>query len=323
MYIESFITSLIVEKNIAKNTAISYKNDLSNFFVFLRKEIKKDLKEINYKDLKKYIENLYQKGYSTSTLSRNISALRQFFIFLQLENIIKDNPAKLLEIPKKEEKIPIFLNENEVDLLLEEAKKYNTDYGLQFYCMLEMLYSSGMRVSELVELKISDIQKKYRKDNSYTIENFLLINGKGNKERIIPINQEAKVILIKYLNLRDYLLKDKKSEWLWTTKVIFSKEKKDTKILFNSKDNHITRQAFALNLKQLAINCNIDTDKVSPHSIRHSFATHLLNRGVDLRTLQELLGHSDISTTQIYTHIGNEKLKSIVNNLHPLNKDSK
>ena len=272
-------------------------------------------------DLKKYIEYLYNKGSSVSTLSRNISSLKQFFIFLQLENVIENNPAELLELPKKQEKLPVFLSEEEVDLLLDKAKEDSSNYGIQFYCMLELLYATGMRVSELVELKISDIQKKYRKDGLYTIDDYLIIKGKGSKERLVPINNRAKEILIKYLNLRERLLQNKHSEWLWTTLVNFSKTKKDTKIKYKTKDNHITRQIFALNLKELAINCGIDIDKISPHIIRHSFATHLLNRGADLRILQELLGHSDISTTQIYTHIVDDKLKNIVNSLHPLAKD--
>ena len=316
--IDNFINNLIVEKGYSNNTAMSYKNDLNNFFNFIKKD---NIDKIVFMDLKKYIEFLYNKGSSVSTLSRNISSLKQFFIFLQLENIIENNPAELLELPKKQEKLPVFLSEEEVNLLLDKAREDSSNYGIQFYCMLELLYATGMRVSELVELKISDIQKKYRKDGLYTIDDYLIIKGKGSKERLVPINNKTKEILIKYLNLRERLLQNKHSEWLWTTLVNFSKIKKDTKIKYKTKDNHITRQIFALNLKELAINCGIDIDKISPHIIRHSFATHLLNRGADLRILQELLGHSDISTTQIYTHIVDDKLKNIVNSLHPLAKD--
>ena len=316
--IDNFINNLIVEKGYSNNTAMSYKNDLHNCFNFIKKD---NIDKIVFMDLKKYIEFLYNKGSSVSTLSRNISSLKQFFIFLQLENVIENNPAELLELPKKQEKLPVFLSEEEVVLLLDKAREDSSNYGIQFYCMLELLYATGMRVSELVELKISDIQKKYRKDGLYTIDDYLIIKGKGNKERLVPINNKTKEILIKYLNLRERLLQNKHSEWLWTTLVNFSKIKKDTKIKYKTKDNHITRQIFALNLKELAINCGIDIDKISPHIIRHSFATHLLNRGADLRILQELLGHSDISTTQIYTHIVDDKLKNIVNSLHPLAKD--
>lgn len=317
IYIENFLNNLLAEKGSAKNTIISYKKDLEELFDFL-KDIK--IEEITTKDLKKYLEFLYKNGVATSTMARHISAIKQFFNFLQLENIITENPASLLDHPKIQAHIPEILTEKEIEKLLDTAKKDKSNYGIQLYTMLELLYATGLRISELVEMKISDIQKKYRNDGLYTIDDFLIINGKGNKERLIPINKTAKDALIKYINLRESLLNGKKSEWLWTTMATFSKDKKDTKVIFK-KDNHIARQIFALNLKQLAIESNINPEKVHPHILRHSFASHILQRGADLRVVQELLGHSDISTTQIYTHIADEKLKKIVNELHPLAKD--
>ncbi|HSQ98065.1 MAG TPA: tyrosine recombinase [Rickettsiales bacterium] len=318
-YLENFLNNLSVEKASAKNTLLSYKNDIEDLFSFLG-EI--EITKITSKDLKKYLEYLYKNGIATSTMARHISAIKQFFNFLQLEEIITENPATLLEHPKIQNDIPQILSEKELKIMLEEAKKDTSNYGIQFYTMLELLYASGLRISELVELKISDIQKKYRKDGLYTIDDFLIIKGKGNKERLVPISKTAKEALIKYLDLREHLLKGKKSEWLWTTMITFSKNKKNTEVKFK-KDNHIARQIFALSLKQLAIKNNIDPTKVHPHTIRHSFATHILQNGADLRVVQELLGHSDISTTQIYTHIADEKLKNIVNTLHPLAKDKK
>lgn len=317
IYIENFLNNLLAEKGSAKNTIISYKKDLEELFDFL-KDIK--IEEITTKDLKKYLEFLYKNCVATSTMTRHISAIKQFFNFLQLENIITENPASLLDHPKIQAHIPEILTEKEIEKLLDTAKKDKSNYGIQLYTMLELLYATGLRISELVEMKISDIQKKYRSDGLYTIDDFLIINGKGNKERLIPINKTAKDALIKYINLRESLLNGKKSEWLWTTMATFSKDKKDTKVVFK-KDNHIARQIFALNLKQLAIESNINPEKVHPHILRHSFASHILQRGADLRVVQELLGHSDISTTQIYTHIADEKLKKIVNELHPLAKD--
>lgn len=319
IYIENFLNNLLAEKGSAKNTIISYKKDLEELFDFL-KDIK--IEEITTKDLKKYLEFLYKNGVATSTMARHISAIKQFFNFLQLENIITENPASLLDHPKIQAHIPEILTEKEIEKLLDTAKKDKSNYGIQLYTMLELLYATGLRISELVEMKISDIQKKYRSDGLYTIDDFLIINGKGNKERLIPINKTAKDALIKYINLRESLLNGKKSEWLWTTMATFSKDKKDTKVIFK-KDNHIARQIFALNLKQLAIESNINPEKVHPHILRHSFASHILQRGADLRVVQELLGHSDISTTQIYTHIADEKLRKIVNELHPLAKDEK
>ena len=318
--LENFLNSLNAEKGSSNNTIISYKNDLENFLKYLN-ENKKYISSLKLNDLRKYIEYLYKKGFSNSTMLRNVSAIKQFFIFLQLERVINENPAELLQLSKQEETLPKYLSEEEVNTIINLAKKDTSNWGVQFYTMLELLYATGLRVSELVELKIGDIKKKYRKDGLYTIDDFLIIKGKGDKERLVPINKNAKEALIKYLNLREYLLGDKRSEWLWTTMTTFSKNKKDTKIKFKNKDGHISRQAFALALKQLSIDANIDSDKVFPHSIRHSFATHLLHRGADLRVVQELLGHSDISTTQIYTHLVDDKLKNIVNTLHPLSKD--
>ncbi|GMO63708.1 MAG: site-specific tyrosine recombinase XerD [Rickettsiales bacterium] len=313
-YLQNFLQSLSVEKGYSKNTIESYKNDMNNLFDFVGEQ------KITSELLKKYILNLYNKNFVSASISRNISVIKQFFIFLQLENIIEKSPADLLELPKKEETLPEFLTEKEVEILLNSAKKDTSDYGIQHYTMLEMLYATGLRISELVELKMNVLQKKYRKDGFINFDDFIIVSGKGNKERLVPINQTAKKALIEYCKRRDFLLKLDISAYLWTTKVKFSQQKKDTKIL-KGKEGHISRQEFALWLKQLAIENNVNPDKVHPHSIRHSFATHLLHNGADLRVLQELLGHSDIATTQIYTHIADDKLKQIVNTLHPLAKD--
>jgi len=321
-YLNDFLNSLLAERGSSANTISSYKKDLENVFEYFNDK-KLNPFEVKIEDLRSYLEFLYKKGFSLSTISRNISAIKQFYTFLQLEEVIKENPAEFLESSEKSDVIPQVLNEAEINKLLDKAKKDTSNYGIRFYSMLELLYATGLRVSELVELKVSNIQKRYRKNGDYTIDDFMIINGKGNKERLVPMNKTAKNAIIKYLNLRENLLNGKKSEWLWTTLVSFDKHRHSSKVKYRTVDNHISRQIFALDLKQLAINCGIDTQKVFPHSIRHSFATHMLQHGVDLRVLQELLGHADISTTQIYTHIANEKLKNIVTNLHPLAKDKK
>jgi len=314
-YLTQFLDMVKAERGLAKNTLISYKNDLEYFI-----ENTKNPTRISTIDIKNHLRQLYSDGISANSLSRKISSIKQFFNFLQLEEIIKDNPALLIEHPKHSGKIPKYLTESEVELLLKNAKKNKSPSGIRFYCMLELLYATGLRVSELVSLPVSVIQKKYKKDGLYTIDDFLIVRGKGNKERLVVINKTAKSILKNYLDLRKRLLNGEISKWLFTTKVKFPITRNDDKKLKIRKDNHLSRQIFALALKSVAMKSEIDEEKVSPHIIRHSFATHLLNNGADLRVLQELLGHSDISTTQIYTHILDSKLKNIVNTLHPLAK---
>jgi integrase/recombinase XerD len=316
-YLNKFLDMIKAERGLAKNTLISYKNDLEYFIKNTKNPIK-----ITALDIKNHLRQLYSDGISENSLSRKISSIKQFFNFLQLEEIIKENPALLIEHPKHSKKIPKYLTEKEVDTLLKNAKRNKTPSGIRFYCMLELLYATGLRVSELVSIPISAIQKKYKKDGFFNIDNFLIIKGKGNKERLVVINKTAKNILKDYLDLRTSLLGEKHSKWLFTIMVKFPTKKNYPDKLKYKKDNHISRQVFALILKELALKSNIDEEKVSPHIIRHSFATHLLNNGADLRVLQELLGHSDISTTQIYTHILDSKLKNIVNTLHPLAKKS-
>lgn len=316
-HLDSFIDMLKAERGLSENTALSYRSDLKDFL-----EHNSNVTKTTKEGIKKYLQSLYKKGISASSLSRKISSLKQFFGFLQIENIIKENPALLIEHPKHSKKIPKYLIEPEVDLLLKNAKKDKTPAGLKFYCMLELLYATGLRVSELVSLPISTVQKKYNKNGFYKIDDFLIVTGKGKKERLAPVNKSAKSVLKEYLNIREALLGKNKSNWLFTTKVSFPKTKKFSGKIKIKKDSHTSRQQFALLLKNLATKSGIDSEKVSPHIIRHSFATHLLNRGADLRILQELLGHSDISTTQIYTHVLDSKLKKIVNQLHPLAKRS-
>jgi len=316
-YLTQFLDMIKAERGLAKNTLISYKNDLEYFIQTTKNPLK-----ITTADIKNHLKQLYTDGISANSLSRKISSIKQFFNFLQIEEVIKDNPALLIEHPKHSIKIPKYLTEQEVETLLKNAKKDKSPAGVRFCCMLELLYATGLRISELVSLKVSVVQKKYKKDGFYNIDDFLIIKGKGNKERLVVINKTAKALLKDYLDLRKKLLDGESSEWLFTTQVKFSTTKYINEKLKTRKDNHLSRQVFALALKEIAIKSGIDEEKVSPHIIRHSFATHLLNNGADLRVLQELLGHSDISTTQIYTHILDSKLKSIVNTLHPLAKRS-
>lgn len=317
--IKQFIDSLISIEGLSKNTIESYHRDLNKLNDFFKN---KNIKEITKTDLENYIKNI-SNLYASRTVDRNISSIKHFFDFLQLENIIKSNPSTLLEHRKMEHYLPKFLTENEVKLLLQKASEDQSDFGVQFYCMLELLYATGMRVSELVSMKLSNIEKEFNlKNDSYTIKNFIRITGKGNKERIIPINKTAIDILTKYINLRNTILNGNYCEYLFTNKVPFSRTKSNVvavKIL-KSKDSYISRQVFARKLKDVAISAGINTDKISPHSIRHSVATHLLSGGADLRVIQEILGHADISTTQIYTHLSDGIAENTLKKCHPLGK---
>lgn len=296
-YLESFLEMMMVERNAASNTYSAYKRDLQDFASFCEKE-NIALSGSDSNNIRKYIARLAQRKFDAKTIARRISALRQFYQFLFAENIIKDNPALAIELPKIGKHLPGVLSEQEVSSLIETSYQDSSPEGVRLVAMLELLYASGMRVSELVTLKIKDLQTKR---NGNETQSFILVKGKGDKERLVVMHNKAMIALQNYLPGLD----------------------KDAKYLFpsNSKEGHITRQYFAKLLKKLASLCDIDPGKLSPHKIRHSFATHLLNGGADLRIIQELLGHKDISTTQIYTHVSNEQLKSVVCKLHPLAKE--
>lgn len=313
-YLMLFLNSILTTEGLSKNTLDAYKRDIIKLEEYFKN---KDILYLEEKDLESYI-NYLSASFSPRTVDRNISSIKHFYDFLQLEKIIKHNPSTLIEHKKQKLHLPNFLTEEEIDKLLNKAKEDDSNHGIQFYCMLELLYATGMRVSELVS--IENIEKDFNlKNNSYKIQNNIRIIGKGNKERIVPITENAIDILEKYLKLRDTLLNGTYSKYLFTTKVIFSKNK-TTKIKYKKTDNHITRQVFARHLKDLAISIGINPEKISPHIIRHSIATHLLKNGVDIRIIQQILGHADISTTQIYTHINNNIAKKTIENYHPLAK---
>ena len=315
--LNNFLLLLESENGFSKNTIISYQSDLQQLQKFLS-EKKINFEQIEEQNLIDFLAFLDKNNISTSTICRKIATFRNFFKFLEIEKIIQQNPAKNLIIPKKNQKIPKFLSEKEILTLLNFAHNDNSEFGIRIACMLEILYAAGLRVSELVSLPINVIGK-INQNNKITLKNHLIIKGKGSKERIVPLSSKSLEILAKYLNLRDKM-GSSHSKYLFPGIIRASKKEKiimrDTLAL----DSHITRQRFHQMLKELAKKTNIDPDRVSPHIIRHSFATHLLNNGVDLVILQELLGHSDISTTQIYTHIIESKLQKLIKK-HPLNNE--
>ena len=295
--IENFLEVLASEKGLSRNTIESYKQDifqLNNFF----KTKDKNIKNFNVDDFKKYLFSLDDKGYEKNSISRKISSLNHFFNFLLEEEVITKNPVNQIQSPKKEKSLPSILTNKEVDKLLNEARKKDTYEGIRLNTMVQILYSTGIRISELVQMKLSSI---------YERKNFFLIHGKGNKERLVPVDSMTLENLNKYLIVRKkFINKSVNEQWLFPSKF--------------SKSGHITRQRLNQLLHQLSVNAGVQSKLVSPHKLRHAFATHLLANGIDLRSLQVMLGHADISTTQIYTHVLNDRFKKLIENNHPLSK---
>ena len=297
LLVENFLEVLASEKGLSKNTLYSYKIDLDQFISFIQKKSIKT-REFKDKDIKEFISTFKNKGYEKSTVSRKISSLTHFFNFLLDEKEIEINPLSNFEIPKQIKKLPIILSNKHIDKILEFTKQDQSALGIRLYTMIEILYATGIRISELVEMKLSSI---------YEDKNFLLVSGKGNKERLVPISKNTRETLDKYLTIRDHFISyKKKSIWLFPSK--------------QSSIGHITRQRFNQLLNEINLQADLGIKRISPHKLRHAFATHLLENGMDLRSLQQILGHSDISTTQIYTHVLKERLKEIIKDNHPLSK---
>lgn len=284
-YIEKYLDYLKYEKKLSDNTVKSYNENLKVFVTELKN---KNLITIDSSDVKFFLEKINKK--SSKTKAHYITVLNNFYNFLVNEDIIKINPIENIKMPKIEKKLPSFLTIEEVDKLLDID--LNNAYDYRNKAMLETLYGTGIRISELINLKLSDIDFD---------SDLIRIFGKGNKERIVPFNDINKKYLLEYINIyRKELLKKKQSEY----------------VFINSLSSNISRQGFFKILKELVIKSGINKN-VSPHILRHSFATHLLNNGADLRIIGELLGHSDLSTTQIYTEVLNEKIKKDYDSSHP------
>ena len=292
LLVDQYIEFLIVQRNLSKNSCFSYRTDLKQFLNFIGE---KKLLYVDDSIVKKYILFLSSR-YSVSSHARKLSVVKQFFNFLLNEKKIIENRFLDLNSPKSEKKLPSVLSESEINMIFDEAYKDKSAKGIRFITMMEIMYATGIRVSELVGLKIASLKEDFSS---------ILILGKGKKERYVPLTETAKAAIIEYLKVRENLIKN---------------ESKGSIFLFptNSKSSHITRIRFFQILKGVCMKLTIDPNRVSPHVIRHSFATHLLDRGVDLRIIQTSLGHADISTTQIYTHVQTRKLKNIIENKHPL-----
>ena len=287
--IESFLRYLLIDKNYSLNTKEAYANDLRKYFNYMQ-EHHISFKNIKRQDILNYLKDLKEGQISEKTISHHLTVIRSFYKFLLLEKIVSDNPAKLIELPKIRKSLPSVLTEEEVSKLLSFSPKNSYEYRNK--AILELLYASGLRVSELIHLTFSDIDLE---------ASMIRVYGKGKKERLIPIGEYATMALKIYIeNHRSFLIKKERSDYLF----------------LNNHGKMITRQGVFKMLKQLAKEMKIQVN-FSPHTLRHSFATHLLNHGADLRSIQELLGHSDISTTQIYTHVTSEKMKEDYQKYHP------
>ena len=279
---------------LSENTIKSYEFDLQNFFAFLT-ERNLAVLVVNKSDLQQYLSHLYDQGFATTTVARHLSTLRAFYDYLLVEGKIKSSPCELLESPKLPKNLPTVLNIDEVSRLLDSFTS-NTKNDLRNKAMVELLYASGMRVSELLNLDVTDL---------YLELGFVRCLGKGNKERIVPIGNVATAALAEYLDeARISLIKE---------------SVKDDALFLNRLGKRMSRQGFWKILKQQALLAGI-TKEISPHKLRHSFATHLIENGADLRIVQELLGHADIATTQIYTHISRSHLQKVIADAHPRGK---
>jgi integrase/recombinase XerD len=305
--IGAFLEMLAAERGAARNTIEAYRRDLSDFESYMS-ALGGSAISARPADITRYLRTASEQGLSPSSRARRLSALRQFFRFLEAEGLADENPAADVEAPRRAKPLPRTLSIAEVDRLIETAlrstegkKGRELVRACRLHCLVELLYATGMRVSELVSLPRSVLIGDPR---------VLTIKGKGGRERLVPINTAAHLALDRYLALgrspEDGVAPMLATHWLFPSR---------------SADGHLTRQRFAQDLKGLAESAGLEAERVSPHVLRHAFASHLLDRGADLRTVQKLLGHADISTTEIYTHVLEERLKKVVLEHHPLARD--
>jgi len=297
--IESFLEMMSAERGAANNTLEAYQRDLLDFSQFVAGG-KKQIKDADRHLIQHYLISLDERGFAPTSAARRLSSLRQFYQFLVSDGAREDDPTRVIPAPKAGTKLPVTMSIEEVDLLFQQAEIEASNDKLKpkaklkaqkLYVLLELLYGTGMRVSELVGLLRSSVTRE---------GSMLNIIGKGNKERVVPLNDRAKDALLAYLSA------------LAPGRFVFPAR---------TETGFMARQVFARELKALAGRAGLNTNKVSPHILRHAFASHLLERGADLRVVQLLLGHSDISTTQIYTHILDERLSALVHEHHPMAKD--
>jgi integrase/recombinase XerD len=301
-HLESFIEMLRAERNAARNTVEAYTRDLTDLAGFLARR-SADLATADAAALRAYLATLDRAGMAPRTAARRLSAIRQFYRFLVGEGLRQDDPVATIDSPRQGRSLPKLLSEAEIGQLLDAAHAMAGADGLRLATLLELLYATGLRVSELVALPVAAVMRDQR---------VLVVRGKGGKERMIPLHETARAAINAWLAARSAELKrrgkDAASPWLFPS---------------HGDSGHLTRQRLGQLLKDLALAAGIERRKVSPHVLRHAFATHLLDHGADLRSVQKMLGHADIATTQIYTHVADERLKTLVRDHHPLAKRSR
>jgi integrase/recombinase XerD len=306
--VEAFLDMLTAERGAAMNTRQAYWRDLADVSAYLKSQKSSDLNVATTADLKDYLEDLtnkiHTKGENSSqiavrTVARRLSAMRQYYRYLVSEDARQDDPTTTIESPKQGRTLPKTLSEAEVGQLIKTAGEGGGSDSIRLVCLLEMLYATGLRVSELVGLPLAAVSEN---------QEFLMVEGKGGRERMIPISEPAQKAITNYLAVREgFIGNDNRA---LQEKSFFPSK--------TSQSGHLTRQRFAQLLKDLARDAEVEEGRVSPHILRHAFATHLLSRGADLRSVQKMLGHADIATTQIYTHIMGEGLKDTVEENHPM-----
>jgi integrase/recombinase XerD len=298
--VELFLDMLASERAGAKNTLAAYARDLEDLSSFLAAK-RRTVATATTSDLRGYLGDLAERSFKPASVARRLSAIRQLYRFLYAENHRRDDPAAILEGPKRDRPLPKVLAVSEVDRLIAAARAAAAEgeprerlRGQRLYCLLELLYATGLRISELVSLPASAARRN---------ERMLIVRGKGGKERVVPLNEAARSAMRDYAAMLAEVLEPQPSKWLFPS---------------FGETGHLTRQHVGRELKSLAASAGLRAAQVSPHVLRHAFASHLLHNGADLRVVQTLLGHADISTTQIYTHVLDDRLKSLVRDLHPL-----
>ncbi len=306
--VDAFLDMLTSERGAAMNTRQAYWRDLADVSAYLKSEKSSDLDRASTAELKDYLEDLTNKIHTKGenkaqiavrTVARRLSAMRQYYRYLVSEDVRGDDPTTTIDSPKQGRTLPKTLSEAEVSQLIKTAGEGGGADSVRLVCLLELLYATGLRVSELVGLQMAAIAENAE---------FLTVEGKGGRERMIPLSEPAQNAIAKYLAVRESFIGNENR----------AAQEKSFFPSKTSQSGHLTRQRFAQLLKDLARDAEVEEGRVSPHILRHAFATHLLSRGADLRSVQKMLGHADIATTQIYTHMIGEDLKKTVEEKHPM-----